>query len=224
MDPELPTARQFFGLTQVCKQLREEYRPIWLRNSRVRVAYEDVADYIYTFHGLETQWTHIPEMLQISVDYPFDDPDDIMDLTLPLRIHAHSKGSKVQVIPYELTLGEEGAYNYDHLAQTYEEYVAESLGDRFPYVVGVNNLLAHDNPFWLHDIEKNNVIGFELQLRGSRVPDARILLNPQVKLISTTQDKATLQAAAQKYFSDRRLATMVFEMVFQLFTHLDLLE
>ena len=39
------------------------YRPIWLRNSSVRVKYADVADYIYTLHGAETEWKNFPEMV-----------------------------------------------------------------------------------------------------------------------------------------------------------------
>lgn len=31
-------AWEYFGLTQACQQLRVEYRPLWIRNLRVRTA------------------------------------------------------------------------------------------------------------------------------------------------------------------------------------------
>jgi hypothetical protein len=41
-------------LTQVCRQLRQEYLPIQRRNSRVRVKWTEATDYLATFHGGST--------------------------------------------------------------------------------------------------------------------------------------------------------------------------
>ncbi|PVI05312.1 hypothetical protein DM02DRAFT_725273 [Periconia macrospinosa] len=43
--------RLFFGLTQVCRQIRAEYRPMWLSNSTVRIKFHKLEHFLEVFHG-----------------------------------------------------------------------------------------------------------------------------------------------------------------------------
>lgn len=52
IETEHSSTRTFFSLSQTCRQLRSEYRPLWLIESSVTLDHEDLADYLATFHSL----------------------------------------------------------------------------------------------------------------------------------------------------------------------------
>ncbi|KAF2438713.1 hypothetical protein P171DRAFT_448797 [Karstenula rhodostoma CBS 690.94] len=52
--PAKPTY-PFFGLTQVCRQTRTEYRPLWLRSSIILIRYRLFEEFIHTFFPKDQQ-------------------------------------------------------------------------------------------------------------------------------------------------------------------------
>lgn len=59
--------RQYFGLTQACRQIRAEYRSNWLRNFSTRIEIEDMSEFMRTFYRDEKTDIQLPgpKLLQI---------------------------------------------------------------------------------------------------------------------------------------------------------------
>jgi len=83
-------ARQFLAFTQSCKQIRLEYRPLWLRNSAIRVEFKDINDFIATFYPKVEDYQNAPKLFVISWDHEEDDFDEdaLLDITPLLRLRA----------------------------------------------------------------------------------------------------------------------------------------
>jgi hypothetical protein len=63
-------SRTFFPLTQAYKQIRLEYRPLWLRRSLILVDFSDLEGLLTTFYCVpghnETWYRDAPQELNIS--------------------------------------------------------------------------------------------------------------------------------------------------------------
>lgn len=57
---------QWYGLTQACRQFREEYRPFWIRDLRVRLSSNTFSPFVDTFLPTGALGTLAPEDIQIS--------------------------------------------------------------------------------------------------------------------------------------------------------------
>jgi hypothetical protein len=237
LDPRKPSARRFFGLTQVCKKLRTEYRPIWLLNSSVRLMQQDIRLYIHTFYCGASKWENLPKLLQISAKDPFNG-ESVVDLSLLLRIHGHSSNTKIEFVPHILTeddgpwietpcmdceaeaemlgLNDGSLPECDHEAQNFEDFVGFTLETQFPYLDALNDFLENDNPRWLSDIRSRKVARVKLDLDGYTVPDVLIHLNPNAKVVRKTRIMTNLQDYVDKYCKDRGLFSRDYELRFQL--------
>lgn len=180
------SARNFFGLTQTCKLIRKEYRPIWLRNSSIRVRLVHLNLYIHTFYGCGTDYSNIPKLIQLSHNHDVHNQDSL-DITHLLRMHVASPATKFEFIAEELA-EVEGPWSTTYedcdlcdedfigagtpsdpyppsdmsLDCPHEEvhraaYASYLLEDELPYLDALNNLIAHDNPKWLGDIRDGDV-------------------------------------------------------------------
>ncbi|KAF2132776.1 hypothetical protein P153DRAFT_393732 [Dothidotthia symphoricarpi CBS 119687] len=115
---------KFFGLVQSCKQIRAEYRPLWLSNSRVRVQPENLGPFVDAFFPdltglkqapglLEISWTHRDNyeyVLDMEVDLYHGYDRDIIeqqttDLTPLLRLHANCPSFHSEFVPHKLMHG-----------------------------------------------------------------------------------------------------------------------
>ncbi|CAI9628207.1 unnamed protein product [Alternaria burnsii] len=65
---QLGTLR-YRAFTQVCKQIRTEFRPIWLRQSCFRMELPAVAQFIKTYYPKVTDYQNAPKLLLISWDH-----------------------------------------------------------------------------------------------------------------------------------------------------------
>ncbi|RYN46382.1 hypothetical protein AA0118_g12596 [Alternaria tenuissima] len=103
---QLGTLR-YRAFTQVCQQIRAEFRPIWLRQSCFRMELPAVAQFIKTYYPKVTDYQNAPKLLLISWDHgliedefgevyeDFDGLDEdsmedvLTDITLLVRLRAH---------------------------------------------------------------------------------------------------------------------------------------
>jgi hypothetical protein len=103
---QLGTLR-YRALTQVCKQIRTEFRPIWLRESCFRMELPAVAQFVTTYYPKVADYQNAPKLLLISWDHgPIEDEfeeayedsyhldeesmeDVLTDITLLVRLRAH---------------------------------------------------------------------------------------------------------------------------------------
>jgi hypothetical protein len=59
------SARGFLAFTQTCRQIRAEYRPIWMRNSYVRIDFDDFEEFVATFCPTQVDMANAPQSIQI---------------------------------------------------------------------------------------------------------------------------------------------------------------
>lgn len=61
---------QFFGLTQTCRRLREEFRPLWMGRLNVRLTCMDIDDFLFDFIP-DTHTTHAVANIELlwSINY-----------------------------------------------------------------------------------------------------------------------------------------------------------
>ncbi|KAI4646758.1 hypothetical protein J4E93_004981 [Alternaria ventricosa] len=60
---------RYRALTQVCKQIRTEYRPIWLRQSCFHMELSAVDRFVHTYYPKATSYQNAPRLLLISWDH-----------------------------------------------------------------------------------------------------------------------------------------------------------
>lgn len=66
------TNRPFFGFTQVCQQIREEYRSIYLTKQEIGMDFTDTVKYLHTFyHDVQERMAALGPAGSRSLDMPF---------------------------------------------------------------------------------------------------------------------------------------------------------
>lgn len=97
---------QYFAVTQVCNQVRAEYRPIWVQDLRVRFELtSEVILFADTFlhHGSGNE--HTPKLVQFSWNHGSDNITSF-DLMPLLRLRARHPSPQVTFVPYLIVAGE----------------------------------------------------------------------------------------------------------------------
>ena len=119
-EPRLPTERQFLSLTQVCRQIRAEYRPSYDMETKVRVEYLDAGSYIEMFispdgtDAEDARGNLVVVLLSSTVKYGEDIKDLIclsrvapnVDITLDVQLNdaiSHEELAVVRRHLYNLT-------------------------------------------------------------------------------------------------------------------------
>ncbi|KAI8932550.1 hypothetical protein NX059_010725 [Plenodomus lindquistii] len=167
--PRGHTGRQYFALTQVCQQIRCEYRPLWLRDSSVRIMFKDLHPFMHIYYHDRAQYQNAPRFLCISWDhssrgteYAQFDIGILLDLiaccpTLTIRFVCHRlvesdlPNQECPQCGHSLYCGCEEFC--DHEAA----YMAaiETLHEHYSYLEELNAFLAHRNEAWLQQIRAN---------------------------------------------------------------------
>ncbi|KAF1980454.1 hypothetical protein BU23DRAFT_594653 [Bimuria novae-zelandiae CBS 107.79] len=226
------SGRNFLGLTQTCKQLRAEYRPIWLRNLEVRIRLFDLSTYLHDFYGCGPNYVNLPRLVQLSFNQDFE---DYVDLTPMLRIRAGNPAIKFEFVPHLLTL-DEGPWNdigFDEECDLCEDEIADGemdmeeyeemgcphyyirklrcgldiMSEEYPYLVALNNLLAHEDPNWLEDLRSSDVTRVKLDTTGAypELPDISIRLAPTTDVVGQSLADKSMRQAAKDYVASRNL-------------------
>jgi hypothetical protein len=225
------SGRSFLGLTQTCRIIRREYRPIWLRTSSIRVQPSRLVPYIHTFYGCRTtEYSNLPKLVQISYDHRWQEN---VDLTQMLRMRAHCPATKFEFIPHMLTLDEgpwidfmdecelceeemmDGEIDMDEFEEygcTHEHIHREvfadgSLDEYYSYIYALNLFLAHGNAKWLKDIRDCDVTRVKLDISdgGYDHPEVTIRLSSDSDIVTKELSKKSMLVAASDYVKDRDL-------------------
>lgn len=97
--------RRRLAFAQTCKQIRSEYRPIWLSNSSVHVHIDVLNDFIRAFYPAKNDYHYAPKELIVSYRYSYStwnpraEPND---LTLLVRLHAHCPVLSCSYLPHQI--------------------------------------------------------------------------------------------------------------------------
>jgi hypothetical protein len=173
--PPQNSGRKSFALTQTCKQLRSEYRPLWLRYSSIRITFDNIGQSISTFCLTGIKYEFAPKLLVISWDTFYghnggaDDTDDYgkfvdvpFEITALLRLRAFCATSVIKFVSHRLvenklpnmdcTDCDHKLYygcgiDCDHQAARYWDF--EILMETYSFLDTVNDILAHGAETWL---------------------------------------------------------------------------
>jgi hypothetical protein len=110
--PVEQSLRKFFGLTQTCRQIRVEYRPLWLRNSKFLIFLADAKEYCKTWFPTTVDLQHAPSNLQISCCLPRNYV--LFKLTSLLKIRAHRPEMRCVIVSHMRAIGAQGHIHNDY--------------------------------------------------------------------------------------------------------------
>jgi hypothetical protein len=143
------SSRDFLALTQTSKQLRSEFRPLWLRASSVRLRFDDIDRFIKSFYSTVSDYGFAPKLLVISWYQLYNDEDADLDsavfnISALLRLGAYSPTSKIEFVPhrlieYELPNVERDDYGHSHKILRDEIYY---------YLQPLNDILSNYTESW----------------------------------------------------------------------------
>lgn len=166
------SARNYFGLTQVCKQIRTEYRPLWMRNSSVRVKLEALRLWMWVFYAGKHQHQNAPQLLQISWANEDDSSSSerMLDLTPLIQLRAHRPTFTVEFVADALVEGlgrplvsgelcsvsGEPLLTQEDRQAKYDDWILMQEAEH-SYLPALNEFLAHDNARWLSHIRDHKV-------------------------------------------------------------------
>jgi hypothetical protein len=113
---------QYLALAQTCKQIRNEYRPLWMRDAAVRFSsIPQSIQYIATWMPNEADLKHAPKLLQIAWEHDMDKTTAMRDITPLLRIRAFCSSFHCAVVPYNVVMGKSPDWDMCHFCfETYE--------------------------------------------------------------------------------------------------------
>ncbi|KAF2831099.1 hypothetical protein CC86DRAFT_378009 [Ophiobolus disseminans] len=95
-----------FGLTHSCKQIRVEYRPLWLRNLFIRSRYLQIAPFIETFLPSAKELQQGPKRIQSEWNRGLGDYCGARrDLTSLVRLRAYGSLDQFKCVPHKLVVG-----------------------------------------------------------------------------------------------------------------------
>lgn len=231
LTPNKFSARKFLGLTQTCSQLRAEYRPIWLRNSRVRVTYTYLQDYIKTFYGCVHMWRDMPKLLQISWDH---DVVPMLDLLPLLKLRAICSTTKIEFIPHVLTQ-DVGPWTDDvdcdycktdpddeverkeedcaHLELRFEEYSEYVLDQEYAYLFELHELLTNDNSKWLQDIRDGSICRVKVDQFIYGYLDVLIYIDDESDMLQKPRFNENVTGVFRSYIRSRGLDKIPVDLV-----------
>jgi hypothetical protein len=182
------SSRKFFGLTQVCKKIRAEYLPLWIRSASLRVSYDEFDDYVDTFHNEENDPVVAPKLLQISYDLgkEYEAPVKPHLNLLPfLEFRAHHPTTQIELIPIDnsgwknpergpefrlygfcLNCGEADSGKTEALCDQLKADLESLQWDAwygYVHLYEANTLISHENRIWTADIASGFISGVRLQ-------------------------------------------------------------
>jgi hypothetical protein len=95
--------QMFLSLMHSCSQIRAEYRPLWLLNSKPRLEPRHLSSYFRTFYPTTQDLQHAPHELQISWHHSVDSrPDREVDVTPLLKMRVHRTDFRIRVVSQKL--------------------------------------------------------------------------------------------------------------------------
>jgi hypothetical protein len=164
------SGRKFFGLTQASKQLRSEFRPVWLRDSSVRIELQDLDDFISTFYSKAEEFRNAPKMLLISWNHDSDEEQALFDITPLLCLRAFCPTFEASFVCHDLIEGVLPNVDYEECGHSIHcECLSECDHDEahgdgiallrmeYRYTEALNEILAHNNENWLTMLRKDHL-------------------------------------------------------------------
>lgn len=234
------SARQFFPLTQVCQLIRKEYRPIWLRNSSIRLKYTDINRCLCTFYGcMHSPIT--PKLIQISLE---DEKEEIINLLPLLHRRMKRKDLKIEVVshkiiaelaeihkidPSECVLCEdelaEGTTTSEELGRTgcvhtdfHFDTIVEMMSENYWYHPCLNRFLNHDDSDWENDITCDKIASVRLDFSTINEGFPTILIEASVNsdIAHEAHDFESMSGLVCDYLALRGLVPVHYSLKFKL--------
>ena len=87
---------KFFALTQTCRQVRYEYRPIWFSQCPIQIWEYDLEEFVNTFMPTENDLRFAPKLLQLASE---SDGAQVFSLKHLLKLRAHCPSFYCEFVP-----------------------------------------------------------------------------------------------------------------------------
>jgi hypothetical protein len=175
---------KFFGLTQSCKQIRAEYRPLWFRKLEILIPPGWLSEFVETFLSSPEELQHAPSLVQIEWERDIHDYVNAKcNITALIRLRAHRPAFQFKFVPRRLADGttrddeicwycinemestELGRVEGDNI---YEQCACAPLDldiddwESFQYDViertrFIENFIRNDNATWLSDMREGRM-------------------------------------------------------------------
>ncbi|CAA9957763.1 F-box-2 domain containing protein [Pyrenophora teres f. maculata] len=179
---------QFVGLSQVCKDVRSEFRPLWIKNLSMRFdSRSNLGHFIENFLHHCNGFNPVPRLLQYEWTHCTDNTKPF-DITNIVRLRSHAPEFKVEFHPASVAntypkrtiIDTPCAVEYhdyvsdsdDSYDEDYDAYVDEDsiefkawVNDEYSdiaYTHSMENLIKNGKEAWLQDIKDDKVTVFFL--------------------------------------------------------------
>ena len=173
---------KFFALTQVCKQIRAEYRPLWINDCSIRLnSTYSLRSFVDDFLHQTDTVKHAPKLFQYAWEHD-DDSKRRVDLTVLLQLRAHCPHFQVEFVPYKVATGDQvhddicppcltRSFNEEHgldflsddgqcfcpeFDMDQEEWEYHKV-DQMSYTSDIEQFIHNDNEAWIHAVKEGEV-------------------------------------------------------------------
>jgi len=156
---------KFFALTQVCNQIRTEYRPLWVRDASILVKTRKVDDFVRDFAPGLLDLEQIPK-LKIAWRYDVGIWIKGLNITLLLQLRAHYPSFDCEFVAPEVPaeMRPIGGFCSIHnrnlqgcgcpnIRGGWENYTNEQMDN----IELLHNFIYNDTKAWLETIRENKV-------------------------------------------------------------------
>jgi hypothetical protein len=161
------SARRFLALTQTCKLIRTEYRPLWLREASISIDLDLVQDFLTAFYPTIEDFQNAPKLLAVLWDHRDGyDEDVLFDITPLLHLRAHCPTFVAKFCPRPLMDGDAPnvtCFDCGHSVHCgcsdndcdHENAIDEAMFDLemdYHYTMALDDFIANNNKAWLKAI------------------------------------------------------------------------
>ncbi|KAF2870433.1 hypothetical protein BDV95DRAFT_639967 [Massariosphaeria phaeospora] len=178
----------YFALTQVCQQIRAEYRPCWIRQWCVRVRWEFFKRFMDTFISPHHFDAATPKLIQLSFVYEDMYTRKIFDITELLRLRTANPTFKFEFIAHRLSYGIHDEGYCCKCGSLLSEFAGDgdkecgsgscsgtaermkaSIRSWHSYLDVFNGILAMDNAKWLRAIREDHIDAVAFQFADCKL-------------------------------------------------------
>ncbi|KAH9879404.1 hypothetical protein J1614_002844 [Plenodomus biglobosus] len=210
-------------LTQVCQQIRAEYRPIWFRDACIPIRFELSESYFTTFFPKDSAVNYAPKLLQFSWAYGMSNSLPFGEMTYLLQLRASRETFRCAFFPEAFTeprqfercdyCSEEQLlqkHDMPDCYNTFDECVCppwdvpylewrDFLVDQMSYTTIISRFVHNDNNAWLQEVREKKVSVHWYCTRMTNDITIKIIQKEPFKLSSSSSALDTARSLLKKW-------------------------
>ncbi|KAH7076366.1 hypothetical protein BKA63DRAFT_593681 [Paraphoma chrysanthemicola] len=166
--PATFSARNFIALMQTCRQVRADYRPLWLVRAQARIRMYDLPRYMQSYFPTQASLRYVPKLLQIAWYHGKDDKHGTEFDILPLlQMRASRQDFRFEFVSHKLAQELYPQSMYDNDFPHIKDWMIDCTFE-IDYMEGLQDLINHDDANWLNDIQNGFVTALEIRYQCNK--------------------------------------------------------